>query len=115
MESEGYVSEKALDAVAGGAVPLFHGAETYLNDMLPAPVSILGEVWLREKANPGRFMTRVLRQDPRPGSGIASGGGRGRHPLDLGGTAGFVTRYAGWRLGHLELQGRQAGGGAGLA
>ena len=44
-EETGYVSEKALDSVTSGSVPLFHGATEALGRMLPAAAGDLGEVW----------------------------------------------------------------------
>ena len=143
-ERSGYVSEKVLDAVAAGAVPIFHGAPDAASSMLPAGVHELGEVWWQggetghvdgargsdgegysgegDRGHPwsgeGRLKNLTARiasagpleqEQGLKQAGIVSGQvSSGR--VDPAGTAGwnassaglFLSRYAGWRLGHME-------------
>lgn len=98
IDEEGYVSEKAMDAIGAGAVPIFHGAEEYLNDMLPVPVQVAGEVWQHAKSSSAEMQRRLLLQDPKPGPTRQGN----ESDYSLQGTAGFLARFGGWRLDHLE-------------
>lgn len=141
-ERQGYVSEKVLDAVAAGAVPLFHGAAATASTMLPASVQELGAVWWDPKQE------GTGRRGDMPGSGVSwnaegalgamigsirAGPSALRMPADFapagpvssapsvepdesdpeplhgrwnGSAAGlFLSRFAGWRLGHLGPNG----------